>query len=115
MKSFITQHWRLFVQVQSLFENERSKRINGLDHSLLLYEKIFGPNGRVQIVKSPIPLKDLFKNRQLNPGTLTDKVKRVLLFSNPGTGELNLILYLLNQGVSRKNHCCQEDRLQMVY
>lgn len=78
------------MKVASLFENEPSTYVNTLDHSLLLYEKVFAPNGQVHVVKKPIALGDIFKKRQLNLGNLTNKVKRVLLFGNPGTGELTL-------------------------
>eukprot|EP00210_Caulerpa_lentillifera_P002043 g1958.t1 len=83
----LKKYYQSHSKVQSLFDNEPAKHVNTLNHSLLLHEKVFSNNGQVQHVKRPIALEDLFKNRQLSPGSSSERVKRVLLFGNPGTGK----------------------------
>eukprot|EP00210_Caulerpa_lentillifera_P002005 g1922.t1 len=87
IQNMLKQYYQLHSEVPSLFENEPAKHVNTLDHFLMLHEKVFSNTGQVQHVERPIVLEDLFKNRQLSPGNSSERVKRVLLFGNPGTGK----------------------------
>eukprot|EP00210_Caulerpa_lentillifera_P002064 g1979.t1 len=86
-QNMLKQYYQLHSEVPSLFDNEPAKHVNTLDHFLMLHEKVFSNTGQVQLVKRPIALEDLFKNRQLSHGSSSERVKRVLLFGNPGTGK----------------------------
>eukprot|EP00210_Caulerpa_lentillifera_P002108 g2023.t1 len=86
-QNMLKQYYQLYSEVPSLFDNEPAKHVNTLDHFLMLHEKVFSNTGQVQLVKRPIALEDLFKNRQLSHGSSSERVKRVLLFGNPGTGK----------------------------
>jgi len=73
--------------VPSLFDNEACKHVKTLAHSLLVHDKVLETSGQVKVVKRPIALRDLFKDRVLVPGSAFQRVKRVLLVGNPGTGK----------------------------
>eukprot|EP00210_Caulerpa_lentillifera_P002084 g1999.t1 len=87
IQNMLKLHYQSHSNVPSLFDNEPAKHVNTLNHSLLLHEKVFSNNGQIQHIKRPIALEDLFKNRQLSSGSSSERVKRVLLFGNPGTGK----------------------------
>lgn len=53
----------------------------------MAYEKVLGEDEQVHVAKRPLDLGDLFKDRILVPRGAFQRVRRVLLFGNPGTGK----------------------------
>ena len=96
-----------FACVPSLFEEQRSKHVKDLQCQLMLREKkrikedgkieeagdsneenqFVSHHMRIEEVKTPITLQDLFKDRSVHPDKPVQAVQRILLTGDPGTGK----------------------------
>ena len=108
-----------FAYVPSLFEEHRSRHVKDLQCQLMLREKKRVKEGkeqaggsneenqvashhiRIEEVKTPIELQDLFKDRSVHPDEPVRAVQRILLTGDPGTGKTTVskkLAYLWSQG-----------------
>ena len=93
-----------FACVPSLFDEQRSKHVKDLECQLMLREKklvgqdkkealgvredqVASHHMRLEEVKTPIALQDLFKARSVRPDKPIQAVERILLTGDPGTGK----------------------------
>ena len=93
-----------FPYVPSLFEEQRSKHVQDLECQLMLREEklvkqdkkeasgvredqVVSHHMRLEEVKTPIKLVDLFKDRSVHPEKPIQVVQRILLTGDPGTGK----------------------------
>ena len=93
-----------FPYVPSLFEEQSSKHVKDLECQLMLREKklakqetkeasgdredqVASHHMRLEEVKTPIALQDLFKARSVRPDKPVQAVDRILLTGDPGTGK----------------------------
>ena len=89
-----------FAQVKSLFEGEKPKHVDSLECQLMLTEPVQNREGpqsdlsthheRLEWVKNPIALEDLFKRRSTKPDGPEQEIQKVLLVGEPGTGKTTL-------------------------
>ena len=93
-----------FPYVPSLFDEQDSKHVQALECQLMLREKklakqetkeasgvredqVASHHMRLEEVKTPIALQDLFKARSVRPDKPVQAVDRILLTGDPGTGK----------------------------
>ena len=102
-----------FSYVKSLFEEHRSKHVKDLQCQLMLREQklvkqekeaagdredqVASHHMRLEEVKTPIRLGDLFKDRSIRPDKPIQAVQRILLTGDPGTGKTTLSRQLAYQ------------------
>ena len=102
-----------FACVQSLFEEDRPRHVKGLECQLMLLEQklvkqdkevtgaredqIASHHIRLEEVKTPIGLQDLFKDRSVRPDEPVRAVQRILLIGDPGTDKTALSRQLAYQ------------------
>ena len=104
-----------FACVPSLFEEHRSRHVKDLQCQLMLREKKRVKEGkeqaggsneenqvashhiRIEEVKTPIELQDLFKDRSVHPDEPVRVVQRILLTGDPGTGKTTVSRQLAYQ------------------
>ena len=92
-----------FAQVKSLFEEEKPKHVDSLECQLMLIEQVKKKadgegqqtdlsthHERLEWVKNPIALEDLFKKRKTKPDGPEQEIQKVLLVGEPGTGKTTL-------------------------
>ena len=95
-----------FPYVKSLFEAQRSRHVKDLQCQLMLFEQklikedkeaaggredhVAKHHERLEWVKTPIGLEDLFKKRSIKPGEPERAVNKILLTGDPGTGKTTL-------------------------
>ena len=92
-----------FVYVPSLFDEQRSKHIDALQCQLMLREQsqAASHHKRLEEVRTPIALEDLFKKRSLKPGKPEKETHKILLTGDSGTGKTALskkLAYQWSQG-----------------
>ena len=92
-----------FVYVPSLFDEQRSKHIDALQCQLMLPEQRQAASHpkRLEEVRTPIALEDLFKKRSLKPGKPEKETHKILLTGDSGTGKTALskkLAYQWSQG-----------------
>ena len=120
------QH-KTFACVPSLLEEQRSKHVKDLECQLMLREQklvqedqdkkedkedegdkeqaegskqedqVASHHTRLEEVKTPIDLQDLFKKRSIKPGEPAKEIQRILLTGDPGTGKTTVSKQLAYQ------------------
>ena len=96
-----------FACISSLFDEQRSGHVKDLQCQLMLREKklvkedkdkeqaegsskenqVASRHARLEEVKTPIDLQDLFRDRSVHPDKPVEVVQRILLTGDPGTGK----------------------------
>ena len=98
-----------FACISSLFDEQRSGHVKDLECQLMLREKklvkedkdkdkeqaegsskenqVASHHARLEEVKTPIDLQDLFRDRSVHPDKPVEAVQRILLTGDPGTGK----------------------------
>ena len=96
-----------FACISSLFDEQRSGHVKDLQCQLMLREKklvkedkdkeqaegsskenqVASHHARLEEVKTPIDLQDLFRDRSVHPDKPVEAVQRILLTGDPGTGK----------------------------
>ena len=116
-----------FACVPSLFDEQDSKHVKDLECQLMLREQklmkedkdkkedeegkgdkeqsegsskesqVASHHARLEEVKTPIALQDLFKKRSIKPGEPAKEIQRILLTGDPGTGKTTVSKQLAYQ------------------
>ena len=103
-----------FPYVKSLFDEDRSRHVKDLECQLMLREKklakqetkeasvdredqVASHHMRLEEVKTPIEVQDLFKARSVRPDKPIQAVHRILLTGDPGTGKTTVSRQLAYQ------------------
>ena len=96
-----------FTTASSMFEGQPAKHVKLMKSQLMLLEAVQESDDssieeldlehqptvyreRLDLDKSPIPIRELFEDRCLEPGHAAQHITKVLLVGNPGTGKTTL-------------------------